>query len=61
MFTLWVGWYGFNAGSVLKVDPSGQLAGLVSWNTTAAASAAGLGAYLYLYGFHLMLANAFNT
>lgn len=55
MFTLWVGWYGFNAGSVLSADPSGRLAGLVSWNTTAAGSAAGLGACLYLYGFHLNL------
>lgn len=55
MFTLWVGWYGFNAGSVLSLDPTGQLAGMVSWNTTVAGSAAGLGACLYLYGFHLNL------
>ena len=55
MFTLWVGWYGFNAGSTISADPTGRLASLVSWNTTAAASAAGLGACLYLYGFHLNL------
>lgn len=28
---------------------------MVSWNTTVAGSAAGLGACLYLYGFHLIL------
>ena len=33
--------------------PSVAQAGLVSWNTTAAGSAAGLGACLYLYGFHV--------
>ncbi|CAE7309087.1 AMT1-4 [Symbiodinium natans] len=56
MFTLWVGWYGFNAGSVLGTNHHYEhAAALVSWNTTLAASAAGLGACLYLYGFHLNL------
>jgi len=56
MFTLWVGWYGFNAGSVLGASHHHEhAAALVSWNTTLAASAAGLGACLYLYGFHLNL------
>lgn len=40
-------------GSPLGAKETVAKAGLVSWNTTAAASAAGLGACLYLYGFHL--------
>lgn len=56
MFTLWVGWYGFNAGSGMSTTTaSGHIAAMVAWNTTLAAAAAGVGACLYLYGFHLNL------
>ncbi len=41
MFILWVGWYGFNAGSALSMsDP--QLIGLVAINTTLAPAAGAL-------------------
>eukprot|EP00931_Biecheleriopsis_adriatica_P050564 TRINITY_DN29282_c0_g1_i1.p1 TRINITY_DN29282_c0_g1~~TRINITY_DN29282_c0_g1_i1.p1 ORF type:complete len:981 (+),score=191.95 TRINITY_DN29282_c0_g1_i1:254-2944(+) len=53
MFMLWVGWYGFNTGSALTSNSASAWgAGLVAWNTTMAASAGGLGACIYLYGFH---------
>ncbi|CAE8741558.1 unnamed protein product, partial [Polarella glacialis] len=60
MFMLWVGWYGFNAGSSLSANPSSMYtAGLVSWNTTVAASAGGFGAFAFLYFFRLNLDTAF--
>ncbi|CAK0810493.1 unnamed protein product [Prorocentrum cordatum] len=47
MFTLWVGWYGFNAGSTLAMDPSAATAaGVIAWNTTMAAAMGGFGAFL---------------
>lgn len=44
-FILWVGWFGFNAGSTLKVDVN---LGLIALNTHLAASAGALGAILAL-------------
>lgn len=44
-FILWVGWFGFNAGSTLKVDVS---LGLIALNTHLAAAAGALGAVLAL-------------
>lgn len=52
MFILWVGWYGFNSGSTLTMDPAGcYAAGLVAWNTTLAASAGGVGCCIHCYCF----------
>jgi len=60
MFILWVGWYGFNAGSTLSLDQSGSTtAGIVAWNTTLAASAGGVGSYIYCYCFQKHLDVAF--
>ena len=42
MFLLWVGWYGFNGGSVLSADP--ELVSLVFVTTTLAACAGVVGA-----------------
>lgn len=48
MFTLWVGWYGFNAGSTLGIDrQAANAAGIISWNTTMGAASGGLGTYLF--------------
>merc|ERR1740121_1095103 len=48
MFTLWVGWYGFNAGSMRCMNAiCSDLVGLIAWNTTLAACSAGLGACLF--------------
>ncbi|MBF7730170.1 ammonium transporter [Pseudomonas sp. N040] len=44
-FILWVGWFGFNAGSTLKVDVN---LGLIALNTHLAAAAGALGAILAL-------------
>jgi Amt family ammonium transporter len=44
-FILWVGWFGFNAGSTLKVDVS---LGLIALNTHLAAASGALGAVLAL-------------
>ena len=53
MFSLWVGWYGFNAGSTLAMDGQAALAaGIIAWNTTMAAASGGFGAYLYCCIFH---------
>jgi len=50
MFTLWVGWYGFNAGSVLVLDHGGvQIASAVAWHTSLAAAGGGIGSCLYCY------------
>lgn len=50
MFTLWVGWYGFNAGSTVSLGTIGRpIAGIVAWNTTLAACAGGLGAFIFMY------------
>mmetsp|Transcript_25332 Transcript_25332/g.45851 ORF Transcript_25332/g.45851 Transcript_25332/m.45851 type:complete len:858 (+) Transcript_25332:116-2689(+) len=57
MFILWVGWYGFNAAGSHTEGASG--AGLIAWNTSMAASAGGLGACIYQYGFHLNLDTTF--
>ena len=42
VFLLWLGWFGFNGGSVLSADP--ELTSLVLVNTCLAAAAGGLGA-----------------
>jgi len=47
-FLLWLGWFGFNGGSVLSADPS--LTSLVLVTTCLAAAAGGLGAML-MYTF----------
>jgi len=44
VFLLWLGWFGFNGGSVLSADPA--LVSLVLVTTTISASAGGLGALL---------------
>lgn len=50
MFTIWVGWYGFNTGSILPTSNGGGLsAARVAMNTTLAACAGGLGSYLHCY------------
>lgn len=45
---LWFGWYGFNAGSTLTLSNPG-LVGLIVVNTTLAASAGAMTAFLYIY------------
>ncbi len=44
VFLLWLGWFGFNGGSVLSADPA--LTSLVLVTTCLAACAGGLGAFL---------------
>jgi len=44
VFLLWVGWYGFNGGSVLSADP--EAISLVCVTTTLAAATGGLGGFL---------------
>lgn len=48
VFLLWLGWFGFNGGSVLSADPA--LTSLVLVTTCLAAAAGGLGAML-VYSF----------
>jgi Amt family ammonium transporter len=48
VFLLWLGWFGFNGGSVLSADPT--LTSLVLVTTCLAAAAGGMGA-LIAYGF----------
>ncbi|CAK0862922.1 unnamed protein product [Prorocentrum cordatum] len=63
MFALWIGWYGFNAGSTLTMDKQAALAaGLIAWNTTVAGASGGFGAYLYccIFRKHLDLAYMSN-
>ncbi|CAK0838747.1 unnamed protein product [Prorocentrum cordatum] len=56
MFTLWVGWYGFNSGSTLALDRQATLAAsIIAWNTTVAAASGGFGAYLYCLIFRKRL------
>jgi Amt family ammonium transporter len=45
---LWFGWFGFNPGSALAMNNPG-LVSLVSVNTTLAASAGSISAFLYVY------------
>ena len=53
MFSLWVGCYGFNAGSTLAMDGQAALAaGIIAWNPTMAAASGGFGAYLYCCILH---------
>lgn len=42
---LWLGWFGFNGGSVLSADP--ELTSLVLVTTCLAAAAGGIGAFLF--------------
>ncbi len=44
VFILWLGWFGFNGGSVLSSDPA--LTSLVLTNTTLAACAGAIGAFI---------------
>lgn len=44
VFILWIGWYGFNPGSVLEFVQNTDLVMLVAVNTTIAAAAGGIGA-----------------
>lgn len=48
VFLLWLGWFGFNGGSVLSADPA--LASLVLVTTCLAAAAGGVGA-MFAYNF----------
>jgi Amt family ammonium transporter len=48
VFLLWLGWFGFNGGSVLSADP--ELTSLVLVTTCLAAAAGGLGA-MFAYSF----------
>ncbi len=47
MFILWMGWFGFNGGSVLSGDPEGV--SLVFVTTSLAASAGAIGAFFASY------------
>ncbi|MDN3668542.1 ammonium transporter [Echinicola jeungdonensis] len=47
VFLLWLGWFGFNGGSVLSADPA--LVSFVLVTTSLAASAGGLGGFLAGY------------
>ncbi|MGB5371613.1 MAG: ammonium transporter [Flavobacteriaceae bacterium] len=42
---LWLGWFGFNGGSVLSADPAGT--SLVLVTTSLAAAAGGIGAFIF--------------
>ena len=44
VFLLWLGWFGFNGGSVLSADP--ELTSLVLVTTCLAAAAGGIGAMI---------------
>lgn len=45
VFILWLGWFGFNGGSVLSANPS--LTSLTLVNTSLAAAAGGIAAFLF--------------
>ena len=47
VFLLWLGWFGFNGGSVLSADP--EAVSLVLVNTCLAASAGAVGGYMMGY------------
>ena len=47
VFLLWLGWFGFNGGSVLSADP--ELTSLVLVTTCLAAAAGGIGAMVAYY------------
>ncbi len=47
VFLLWLGWFGFNGGSVLSADPA--LTSFVLVTTSLAAAAGGVGAFLMSY------------
>ncbi|MFO7446642.1 MAG: ammonium transporter [Ignavibacteriaceae bacterium] len=49
VFLLWLGWFGFNGGSVLSADPG--LVSLVLVTTSIAASAGAVGAMFTSWGF----------
>lgn len=49
VFLLWLGWFGFNGGSVLSADPA--LVSLVFVTTSLAASAGAIGAMSASWGF----------
>lgn len=49
VFFLWLGWFGFNGGSVLSADPG--LVSLVFVTTSLAASAGAIGAMTISWGF----------
>lgn len=49
VFFLWLGWFGFNGGSVLSADPG--LVSLVFVTTSLAASAGAIGAMAISWGF----------
>ncbi len=48
VFLLWLGWFGFNGGSILSADPAGTSFALV---TTCLAAAAGCLAAMFTYSF----------
>ncbi|GGE14454.1 ammonium transporter [Psychroflexus salis] len=45
VFILWLGWFGFNGGSVLSADPA--LTSLVLVTTSLAAASGGMGAFIF--------------
>ncbi|MEJ2194603.1 MAG: ammonium transporter [Ignavibacteriaceae bacterium] len=49
VFLLWLGWFGFNGGSVLSADPG--IVSLVFVTTSLAASAGAIGAMITSWGF----------
>mmetsp|Transcript_15681 Transcript_15681/g.25471 ORF Transcript_15681/g.25471 Transcript_15681/m.25471 type:complete len:794 (-) Transcript_15681:39-2420(-) len=50
MFQLWVGWYGFMAGSALLSDgTASSTVSLVALNTSIAAAAGGVGSFIFSY------------
>jgi len=51
-FLLWLGWFGFNGGSVLSADPG--LVSLVLVTTSLAAAAGAIGAMVTSWGFFKM-------
>jgi Amt family ammonium transporter len=58
IFLLWFGWFGFNGGSILKVD--GNVA-LIITNTALSGAAGGIAAYLLSWKFHKMPVVEFIT